>query len=47
MARLDIIATNPEKNRSCRIQVKSRYATDFDGGFPISILITGAWSNHF
>jgi hypothetical protein len=31
----DIIATNPEKNRSCRIQVKSRYATDFDGGFPI------------
>jgi hypothetical protein len=31
----DIIATNPENNRSCRIQVKSRYATDFDGGFPI------------
>lgn len=31
----DIIATNPEKNKSCRIQVKSRYATDFDGGFPI------------
>ncbi len=31
----DIIATNPEKSRSCRIQVKSRYATDFDGGFPI------------
>ncbi len=21
--------------KSCRIQVKSRYATDFDGGFPI------------
>jgi hypothetical protein len=29
----DLIATNPEKNRSCRIQVKSRWATDFDGGF--------------
>jgi hypothetical protein len=31
----DIIATHPEKNCSCRIQVKSRWATDFDGGFPI------------
>ena len=31
----DIIATNPEGKRSCRIQVKSRWATDFDGGFPI------------
>jgi hypothetical protein len=31
----DIIATNPEKNTSCRIQLKSRWATDFDGGFPI------------
>ena len=31
----DIIATHPEKNRSCRIQVKSRWATDFDGGFII------------
>jgi hypothetical protein len=31
----DIIATNAEKNRSCRIQVKSRWATDFDGGFLI------------
>jgi hypothetical protein len=31
----DIIATHPEKNRSCRIQVKSRWATDFDGGFPM------------
>ena len=29
------IATHPETNRSCRIQVKSRWATDFDGGFPI------------
>lgn len=31
----DLIATNAEENRSCRIQVKSRWATDFDGGFPI------------
>ncbi len=31
----DIIATNPATNRSCRIQVKSRYATDFDGAFLI------------
>ena len=31
----DLIATNPQQNRSCRIQVKSRWATDFDGGFPI------------
>jgi hypothetical protein len=31
----DIIATNPERNTSCRIQVKSRWATDYDGGFPI------------
>lgn len=31
----DLIAANAEENRSCRIQVKSRWATDFDGGFPI------------
>ncbi|MDQ3303499.1 MAG: hypothetical protein M3518_09155 [Actinomycetota bacterium] len=31
----DIMAVDPEKNTSCRIQVKSRWATDFDGGFPI------------
>src|SRR5262245_61021429 len=31
----DLIATSPYKKRSCRIQVKSRWATDFDGGFPI------------
>jgi hypothetical protein len=31
----DIVATNPEHNRSCRIQVKSRWATDFNRGFPI------------
>ena len=29
----DLIATNPEENASCRIQVKSRWATDYDGGF--------------
>jgi hypothetical protein len=32
----DLVATNPEKNRSARIQIKSRWATDFDGGFIIS-----------
>ena len=32
----DLVATNPDNHRSCRIQVKSRYATDYDGGFPIS-----------
>jgi hypothetical protein len=31
----DIIATDAEHNRSCRIQVKSRWATDSGGGFPI------------
>ena len=31
----DIIATNAENNTACRIQVKSRWATDFDGGFLI------------
>src|SRR6266849_277179 len=31
----DVVATSPEKNRSARIQVKSRWATDFDGGFLI------------
>jgi len=31
----DVVAVNPEKNLSCRIQIKSRYATDFDGGFPV------------
>lgn len=32
----DLLAVNPDTNRSCRIQVKSRYATDYGGGFPIS-----------
>ena len=31
----DLIAANPATNRSCRIQVKSRWATDFDGSFLI------------
>lgn len=31
----DIIATNAEKNLSCRIQVKSRWQTNFGGGFLI------------
>lgn len=31
----DVMAVNPQANKSCRIQVKSRWATDFDGGFPI------------
>jgi len=31
----DVVATNPERGLSCRIQVKSRWATDYDGGFPI------------
>jgi len=29
----DLVPTDPERNRSARIQVKSRWATDFDGGF--------------
>jgi hypothetical protein len=32
----DLIATKPESNRAARIQVKSRWATDFDGGFIVS-----------
>jgi hypothetical protein len=31
----DLVAVHPEANRSARIQVKSRWATDFDGGFLI------------
>src|SRR5262249_7609170 len=31
----DVLATNPETGETCRIQVKARLATDFDGGFPI------------
>lgn len=31
----DVLATNPATGATCRIQVKARLATDFDGGFPI------------
>jgi hypothetical protein len=31
----DVVAVNPRTNKNCRIQVKCRWATDFDGGFPI------------
>ena len=34
----DLIASNPEGGTSCRIQVKSRWATDYDGAFPIKSL---------
>jgi len=37
-AGFDLYATNPAAARSCRIQVKSRWATDHDGGFPIKNL---------
>ncbi len=30
----DLISVNPPKNRSVRIQVKSRWATDYDKGYP-------------
>lgn len=30
----DLIAADPENGTSCRIQVKSRWATDYDRGFP-------------
>jgi len=33
--RYDLIAFNPERDRSCRIQVKSRWTTDYDGSFLI------------
>ena len=31
----DLVAVNPETGRAARIQVKSRWATDYDGSFPI------------
>ncbi len=34
----DVYAANPAVGSSCRIQVKSRWATDHDGGFPIKSL---------
>lgn len=36
----DIVATNPERGLSCRVQVKSRWATDANRSFPISKLDT-------
>lgn len=32
----DVLAANPRTGKTARIQVKSRLATDFDGGFPIN-----------
>ena len=34
----DLLAIDPERGRQCRISVKSRFATDFDGGFPVGNL---------
>jgi hypothetical protein len=31
----DVLAFNPERDNVCRIQVKSRWATDYDRSFPI------------
>ena len=31
----DLVAVNPNTRKSARIQVKSRWATDYDGKFPI------------
>src|SRR5690348_17990101 len=31
----DLVAINPEKSKSARIQVKSRWATNYDKSFPI------------
>jgi hypothetical protein len=31
----DLVAFNPDENLSCRIQVKSRWATDYDHTFPL------------
>ena len=31
----DLVAVNPDTGKACRISVKSRYASDFDGGFPL------------
>jgi hypothetical protein len=34
----DLIAADADQGTSCRIQVKSRWATDYDRGFPLSNL---------
>lgn len=31
----DLITANPDRDRTCRIQVKNRWATDYDGSFLI------------
>jgi hypothetical protein len=31
----DLVAVDPDRSRTARIQVKSRWATDYDRGFPI------------
>jgi hypothetical protein len=31
----DLLAVSKDAQRTCRIQVKSRWATDWDRGFPI------------
>src|SRR3954452_4745739 len=36
----DLIAADPDHGTSCRVQVKSRWATDYDRGFPLSNLET-------
>ena len=38
MAGYDLIAVNPESGRNCKIQVKSRWATDSNKSFPIKNL---------
>lgn len=34
----DLVAINADTGKVCRISVKSRYASDYDGGFPIKSL---------
>lgn len=34
----DVLAIDPDTGKTCRVQVKARLATDFDGGFPIKNL---------
>jgi len=31
----DLVAVNPDRSKTAKIQVKSRWATDYDKGFPI------------
>lgn len=34
----DLVAVHPANGTACRISVKSRYASDYDGGFPLQNL---------